>query len=201
MNKKDELIQKHFPTVMVPKHGELESCGLRQTRLLMGQGGLYIETRQPWGHLIEKLWESPRPLPYGKVDEVDTFEDAFSECLDHLRGLLPEAEGYAADDLEWAAWIIHDEHDGNFTPVRLRDLYRSAVRIRSNLPVLNYDQSLVVDVHSHGRLAPGFSATDDEDDKGGVRICVVLGDYGGPGTFRAEARYAVEGFFFRRDLS
>lgn len=201
MTRKDKLIHDAFPTVMVPMYGELEPCATRQTRLLMGQGGLYIETRTAWGHLVERLWAAPRPLPYGPVQEVDTFEDAFDECLDHLRDLLPHAEGYAADDLEWAAWIIHDSRTGEFTPVRLPGLDRSAVRVCSQLPRLESSQSVVVDAHSHGALSPGFSATDDEDDKGGVKISVVLGDYSGPGTFRAEARYAVEGFFFRRDLS
>ena len=57
---------------------------------------------------------------------------------------------------------------------------------------------MVIDVHSHGAIPPFFSATDDEDDKGGVKISLVLGSYqaGKDGqTFKMAYRYCVEGFF------
>ena len=87
----DGLLQKEFPTVMVPKYGDLEPCLMGRSRLLMGRDGLYLETVQPWGRLVRNLWVSQRPLPYGDVEEVDTFQEVFHHSEgkgDHGRNYL-----------------------------------------------------------------------------------------------------------------
>jgi hypothetical protein len=55
-------------------------------------------------------------------------------------------------------------------------------------------------MHSHGKLEPGFSGIDDRDDAGGIKICVVFGDYRDSGpeggqSFAYLIRFVVEGFF------
>ncbi len=197
VNKKDEILQSHFPTVMVPLHEDLAPCEIGKTRLLMGRGGLYIETRPSWGHLVERLWKAPRPLPYGEVQEVDTFDDAAREAMDAIEEMKVDAADYADRDLEWAGWVVYGSRGFRYQRVKFQATATSADVEWPQLPV---DEVLAVDVHSHGKMRAGFSSTDNEDDKGGVRICITLGDYNHDkvGGWKASARYVVEGFFFER---
>ena len=78
-NRLDQIIQKHMPVVIVPTYGELDALETGKTRFLMGKDGLYLETKQPWGSLIKKLWHSPRYLPYGWVLEKDEFAEVLTE--------------------------------------------------------------------------------------------------------------------------
>jgi PRTRC genetic system protein A len=182
---------------MVPKHGELELCEAGKTRLLMASDGLYLETRTPWGHLVEKLWNSPRPLPYGEVEEVDTFEEAAREAMDAIEEMKLDAADYAERDLEWAGWVVYGPKGFRYERVKFA---ATAVSARVTHPKLVNGESLAIDVHSHGTMLAGFSSTDNEDDKGGVRICITLGEFNhdSVGGWKASCRYVVEGFFFER---
>lgn len=197
MNKKDAIIQAHFPTVMAPKYGELEPCEIGKTRLLMARDGLYIETRQPWGELRHRLWKAPRPLPYGEIEEVDRFAKAFRRIPEDLLDcMIEEAEIWAEQFKEWAGWIVF--RDGQFRYQPLEFEYQAETAVKYKLPQLQDGEHLMLDLHSHGSMNPFFSSTDDRDDVGGVRICAVLGKYNGPGSFEAIFRYSVEGFFIDR---
>ena len=96
-----------MPTVMVPKYGDLGPCLMGRSRLLMGRDGLYLETVQPWGSLVRNLWVSQRPLPYGEVEEVDTFQEVFIILKE--KGIMTEitsaAAEYAGNDKEWMGWV------------------------------------------------------------------------------------------------
>jgi PRTRC genetic system protein A len=58
------------------------------------------------------------------------------------------------------------------------------------------DETVVVDVHSHGTAAAFFSAQDDEDDtgRGGFYLALVLGDVMAA-TMSVAARLVVHGHF------
>ena len=194
---KDRIIQNHFPTVMAPKYGKLPECEIGKSRLLMAQDGLYIETNQPWGRLVYRLYEAPRPLPYGDIEECDDFSILLTQALCMLHDeIVPAAAGYAEQNKEWAGWIVWDEQNGlEYMPVTFESTY---VRAEVRHPDLPEGRHLVIDVHSHGSISPFFSMTDDEDDKGGVKISLVLGSYKAgenEQTFKTAYRYCVEGFF------
>ena len=198
MNPKDALIQKHFPTVMAPKYGDIQPCEKGKTRLVMAGTGLFIETVQPWGRAVLQLWNSLRPLPYGDFKEdtgiLDSLmPDAWRIVCDEM---VPRAAIYAERGLEWAGWIIAEDGSLSYLPVEFE---ASSAKASVKMPVLPAGVSLVVDVHSHGTIPSGFSLTDNEDDKGGVKICIVLGSYKKEGDipeFEASMRLAIEGFFF-----
>lgn len=194
---KDRIIQNHFPTVMALKYGALPECGTGKTRLLMAQDGLYIETNQPWGRLVHRLYDAPRLLPYGEIEERDDFSELLTQALSMLHNdIIPAAAGYAEQNKEWAGWIVWNEQNGlEYMPVTFESTY---VRAEVRHPDLPKGKHLVIDVHSHGTMPPFFSATDDEDDKGGVKISLVLGSYkagNNAQTFKTAYRYCVEGFF------
>jgi PRTRC genetic system protein A len=198
---KDEVVRKRFPTLMMPREEQLPECPVGETRLLMAADGLYLETNQPWGRLIRRLWTLPRvrPLPYGTVEEADDFltvlqshiMPAISTCM------VKEAAIYARDGKEWAGLVIWDGEGCYYLPVPFRaSCYRAEDIQMPRLPEGHY---IVGDVHSHHRMPPSFSTTDDYSDSMGARISVVLGNFregeDGP-RFDWRARYCVQGFIF-----
>jgi PRTRC genetic system protein A len=199
LNAKDTLLMSQFPTLMVPRFEPLSPCETHKTRLLMANDGLYIETVQPWGRIVSNLWQShPRTLPYGKVQEYDSFAAIFArpDVRQILSGVVrEEAARYADSDLEWASWVIWSR-EGGFRYQELSLQETTVSRVRLDRYQLADGEHLVVDIHSHGRLPPFFSPIDDKDDAGGVKISVVLGSYDAEcRRFAYRVRYCVEGFF------
>lgn len=198
MNRRDELLQKHFPTIIVPKYEELPACPLFQTRLLMARDGVWLETCQSFGRFRRKCASFQRELPYGDVTPIEEIAEIIKnervfEIL--VKEIKPSVAEYAQRGHEWAGWIVWQEGlyyyrdlSIDTTPVSVTINYR---------PRLRPEEYLVVDVHSHGRIPPFFSATDNNDDTGGVKISLVLGKYDAyPGHFEVKGRIAVEGFYF-----
>ena len=202
MNARDTIKQKLFPTVMAPQYEELSPCPVNQSRLLMAGSGLFIEAVKPWGKIVAQLWENARavPLPYGHIEE---HYDDFFQVLDRIGPIISseiigEAAAFAEKGLEWAGWIVYDGESFSYMPVPFEASRASAKVLWPNVP----GYSLVADVHSHGTIPSGFSSTDDIDDSGGVRICIVLGDYkkvDGKPIFTQKIRFAIEGFFVEVD--
>lgn len=198
IDKLDTILWKEFPTVMVPVYGFLDECMLHRSRLLMAKDGLYVESRQVFGSFIGRIWESPRELPYGEVREQDEFASMLEQSRSIIKkSMLPEAARYAEQDCEWAGWIVMDRD----RKIRYQPLEFKATRVSVKVSAecqraVLKDAVVVVDVHSHGSLVTGFSDVDDFDDRGGVRICMVMGDYRRNHPFTYKVRYAVNGFIF-----
>ncbi len=204
MNRLDKIIHVEFPTVMVPRHEEISPLLEGKTRLLMAKDGLYIEASQPWGRLIKRLWLAPRPLPYGEVEEIDTFRDAIDAVSrsEIMVTIMKEAARYAEVGREWMGLVLYDHESGEFLYRPLDfDSTRTSVDYRK---AKVKGASVAIDIHSHGKIAAGFSPTDDRDDAGSVRIAVVLGNYRreqGQATFDYEVRYCVQGFFLPANMT
>mgnify|MGYP001387690588 CR=1 FL=1 len=77
--------------------------------------------------------------------------------------------------LEAAGWITWNEVSNEFAFREVGVREASASRIHFDRPRLGEGEHLVVDLHSHGRSSAFFSGTDDEDDRGEVKLSVVLG--------------------------
>jgi len=199
MNTQDSLLQKHMPTVMVPKYEDLAPCDQGMTRLLRGHSGLYLETRQRWGRLVRMLWQSDRNLPYGDVEEIDEFQAVLDKIWPIIEDeMVSDAIDYVRQDKEWFGYIILTPDGYKYYPVKFKSTAGSARYERPKLPP---DCCYVVDVHSHDKIPPFFSPTDNEDDKGGVGIKVVLGNFkpvhvGSQYTYEWVSRYSIEGFHF-----
>ncbi|MDA8106108.1 MAG: DUF2016 domain-containing protein [Nitrospiraceae bacterium] len=203
---KDEIIRRRFPTLMAPREEPLPECPVGETRFLMAADGLYLETNQPWGRLIRRLWSLSRirPLPYGSVEEVDEFHAILQ---DHIMPVISthmveDAAAYARDRKEWAGLAVWDGSGCYYLPVPFRASSFRAEDIR--MPRLPEGHYIVGDVHSHHRMAPSFSTIDDNSDSMGARISVVLGNFkeGGEGPrVDWKARYCVQGFIFSDDIT
>src|SRR5207249_11886574 len=65
--------------------------------------------------------------------------------------------------------------------------------VRYRMPELDDDETLAVDLHTHGRLPAFWSSTDDADDQG-IKVCGVFGDIH-RATPSAAFRLAFNGHF------
>jgi len=198
MNKYDEIIKKNMPVVVVPAYEPLPQNEIGKTRFLMAREGLYIQTTPPWGTLTRIVWRSPRPLPYGAVEEENTFVKVLDDATNIIKSVIvPVAAKYARYGKEYAGLITwHPDGYYEHLPV---DFTSTEVEISYRVPKVSNGAHIAIDIHSHGRIRPYFSTTDDADDAGGVKIGVVLGNYRrreGIDTFDSVIRYSVEGFHF-----
>lgn len=197
-DKRDQLLQRDRYIVMVPRFGDLPACPAGTTRFLMGEQGLFLETRLAWGGMCMMLWPSPVPqTQFGRVTEYDDFIDVLRDqiCPIIESEMVPAAAEQAKAGKEWAGWIMH--HEGAFFAYTL-DQSATGGSVTRRLPDAHtWPGRLACDVHSHGALPPFFSAQDNRDDAFDVRICVVLGSYrGDENQFDMCIRYIVHGFFF-----
>ena len=79
----------------------------------MAADGLYLESRQPFGRLVKRLWENTRygsALPYGQVEEEDTFLTVLHEHVVPIvtEVMIPAAAEAARRGREWAGFVVWD---------------------------------------------------------------------------------------------
>ena len=171
---RDALLQAHVPAVMVPRFSALSPLEQSGHRYLVAADGLWIEVERPWLHLRWPIAPSPAPLPYGPLDDAMDF--AFDWGIFGLFVEQFREECWRALPNEHAAWLVWDERENQLLYRRLVAIDAGPAGITMHRPQLARHEHLAVDLHSHGALAAGFSTTDDTDDAGEVKLCVVLGN-------------------------
>lgn len=181
MNAKDKILQELTPVVPVPRFEALpddsHDCRPREDggpighRFLVASDGLWVEARTPWLHVRVPLAHTAIPLPFGAVEAAISFT-----CGPLPKALLEEfvAEACKASPNESAAIITWRRHSDEF---RLRPVVLEAgtAHVRYERPRLPDGEYLVADLHSHGIHAARFSAQDDCDDFGEIKVAVVVG--------------------------
>lgn len=169
---RDLALQAICPCVPVPRFGVLADLAPGQ-RTLIGRNGVFLEVRRPWLRCVLKLADLPAspPPPYGEVRERIEFSFGVIPLA-----LLEQfiAQGRAHLPNEVAGALIY-----NASTRRLRLQVHESIEagpagVRYRQPDLAADESLAVDLHTHGRLRAFWSSTDDEDDQG-VKVCGVFG--------------------------
>ncbi|MFY9269013.1 MAG: PRTRC system protein A [Candidatus Manganitrophaceae bacterium] len=197
MNAKDEILQSHLPTVMVPQFEPLTALKAGETRLVMAEDGLWIEAESIWGYFRRLLWRSYRKLPYGKVEAVSNLRCGRIP-LKLIEHFAEEANKWADHGSETAAWITWGA-DRGWDYLVLEVLEQSAVSVRYQWPDLDPDTVLVLDLHSHGTGAAFFSPTDNQSDLGFPHYSLVLGRAGSDRPLTqmdCRLRLCLAGYFF-----
>lgn len=159
---------------MVPTRESVVPMTAAGERLLVAGNGVFLENLRPWIRLIRRIgsYAVSTAIPYGIVEEV-------TELLcgkippELIRGFAEQAR--AASPNEAGAWIVWHPVTMAFRLVPVVVLSHDSASLRYDRPQLVDGEVLVADCHSHGRLAAGFSATDDQDDRFDVKFAVVLG--------------------------
>jgi PRTRC genetic system protein A len=172
VNAKDEILQLLTPVVPVPRFEALASDSRGEGhRFLVAGDGLWAEAETPWLHVRVPVARSAIPLPFGTVEAAITFK-----CGTLPRALLEEfvAQARQASPNETAAIMTWrpDSDEFRLLPVVLE---AGTAHVRYKRPRLPHGEYLVADLHSHGIHQAGFSAQDDRDDFGEIKVAIVVG--------------------------
>lgn len=168
------------PVVAVPAYSEFAPLAENGHRFLLARDGLFLEVRRPWLHIIHQVAAQPAAvrIPYGVV--ASKFEFGFGR----LGTALPQMREFAAHaltvaPLEAAASLIWNHVTSEWAlkyPKTIGEATGGSIQFEQ--VELSEDESLVVDLHSHGAHSAFFSPTDDADDAGSVKISGVFGSMG-----------------------
>lgn len=174
----DAKLWESAPTVTVPKYSQFQPLLEVGHRFLATAEGLFIEVRRPWLHFIQPvapLQENAPKIPYGIVaKKVELAFERLGNTFPFIRQFADAARQALPN--EHAAWIIWDDKKKELAYRDLSISETSPGKIKFDRPQLAEHESLAIDVHSHGGAPAFFSATDDQDDAGEVKISCVLGD-------------------------
>lgn len=170
------------PCYPVPPSGQSPALDvLRAARaghgLAIGRDGMMLILRRPWLALdVFVTGEIMAHVPYGIAGPAK----ADLRCGLIPADLLDQALGhfYAALPNEAAAFIMWNEQTGAFSIVFPDIDEATPSRLVYRTPNLGPDWHVICDIHSHGRAAAFFSATDDVDDAHATKISLVIGLFG-----------------------
>lgn len=172
----DRALFNAAPVVAVPTHSEFFPLRENGHRFLLAEDGLYLEARRPWLHFIHRLAEHKTVrIPFGAIKPkvelaFGTLGTALAQMQEFGAHAMVEAPTEAAASLIWndetRAWAIrYPEIIGTATPDHIQ--YKQVD--------LGERESIAMDLHSHGNSAAFFSPTDDDDDRGAIKISGVFG--------------------------
>ncbi|MGH7216105.1 MAG: PRTRC system protein A [Nitrospiraceae bacterium] len=175
MNRMDVILQKQFPTVLMPKYGTLEPLRATGDRFILGADAIKMEISRPWVHAVVTLTPEgfQRPLPYGKAP-ADSFKLRCGTIPWMLRDSFVNRAAQACPN-EVGSWIVWNEHTREFSLLYLHAFSHGPAHLDYQCPELPEGTWLVADLHSHGSGAAFFSSKDDADDAGAVKVAMVLG--------------------------
>jgi len=173
----DQALLAAAPVAAVPRHVPFHPLQENGHRFLLAADGLHLEVRRPWLHFIHRLAEHTSvAIPYGAIEkkcmlDFGTIGSALPQMKEFAAKAKVDAPIEAAASLLWdhtaRAWrIAYPEVIGE----------ASASRIQYNQVEVGDNESLVIDLHSHGHMGAFFSDTDDTDDRGAVKISAVFGN-------------------------
>lgn len=192
---RDQALQLSCLIFAVPKYGKLVEMNGNGQRLLVAGNGVFIEVRRAWMHCIKQVgsWTEGLTTPFGTMEPTLTLAFGkipvalLEEFVQHARAVLP---------LETAGAIVFDEATGSTELVMHKSAAATGARVDYVMERLGVGKHLVVDLHSHGRLSAFFSAQDNADDRGGVKIAGVFGDLHAD-TPSCAFRLCINGMFER----
>lgn len=172
MDPRDAALQAACPVVIAPRFGALPDMDPGQ-RLVVAVNGLFVQVKLDWLDCIQSL--TPQgiglPLPYGEVRERLRF--TFGVLPIPLIEQFVEA-GRRALPNEAAGALIYSRASGRLRLALCEPVRALPTRIDYRVPAMAVDETVAVDLHTHGRLPAFWSAEDDRDDQG-IKVAGVFG--------------------------
>ena len=172
MTNMDDFILKSFPLLSAPSNGQLQAGEQTGTRYLVARDGLWREVVLPWVTALHRIAISSVPLPYGALR---------AEVILHVsvvpKDLLQAFWNAAREALpnEMAAALVWNEQTDRWRFEVRTPLHASPGLVHYKEIALAQHEHMVVDLHSHGTIPAFFSAQDDADDAGSMKISGVIG--------------------------
>ncbi len=176
MDLRDQIIFDRVPLLAAPRFAPKHDIPLisGHHRYLCAEDGLWLEIHRPWLYMRYQVAVSEITLPYGPVTAHADYAFALEELHAAIRMFIADAREALPN--EAAAWVIWNDAEQKLEYRLLTPDQASPGSITYRRPVLNDYESLAIDLHSHGDLPAGWSATDDADDAGETKIAAVVGE-------------------------
>ena len=172
LDPRDAALQSTCPVVIAPRFGALPPMPPGQ-RLIAAANGLFVQVKLDWLDCLHCL--TPQglglPLPYGSLKEHLRF--AFGVLPIRLIEQFVEAGRHSLPN-ESAGALIYSRSSGRLRLAICEPARCSPTRIDYRLPPMAADETLAVDLHTHGRLPAFWSDEDDRDDQG-IKVAGVFG--------------------------
>jgi len=187
---RDAALQAACPLVAAPRFGALPDMPNGQ-RIVLAANGVFVQVQLDWLDCMQRLAPAlPIPLPYGEIEERLRF--GFGVLPIRLIEAFIDAGRRGLPD-EVAGALIYSRRSRLLRLALCEPRHASPARIDYRMPPMDADESLAVDLHTHGRLPPFWSDTDDRDDQG-IKVAGVFGCLHEPRP-RALFRLALNGYF------
>jgi PRTRC genetic system protein A len=171
MDPRDSALQASCPVIAAPRFGELPEMANGQ-RLVVAANGLFVQVRLDWLDCVQRLAPAiDLPLPYGEMSERLRF--AFGVLPIHLIEQFVDAGRKSLPD-EAAGVLIYRRGARSLRLALCEPIHASPGRIAYRRPAMADDETVAVDLHTHGRELPFWSADDDRDDQG-IKVAGVFG--------------------------
>ncbi|MCU7369528.1 PRTRC system protein A [Paucibacter sp. O1-1] len=172
MDPRDHALLSACPVVAAPRFGALPDMPNGQ-RIVVARNGWFVQTRLDWLDSITALGMEPPAmrLPYGDIEEHLRFSFGplpirmIEEFVAYGRAHLPN---------EVAGVLIYSRTNGRLRLAICEAEWASPVRIDYRRPPMANDETVAVDLHTHGRGPAFWSADDDRDDQG-IKVAGVFG--------------------------
>lgn len=188
---RDSALQSACPVLAAPRFGALPGMQNGQ-RIVIAANGVFVQVKLDWLDCMLRIAELPSvpPLPYGTVETRIAF--AFGVIPVRLLEAFIEA-GRTQLPEEIAGGLIYSRRTGKLR-LRVYDaLQASPDGIAYRMPQLEEDESIAVDLHTHGRSCAFWSPIDNGDDRG-IKVAGVFGHLHLDKP-SAAFRLAVNGFY------
>lgn len=169
----DQAILQAFPLVAASTSGEAPPATQDGMRYVVGKAGIWREITLPWVRARHQVVQSMIDLPYGETADMIEFRCG-PVPRDAIRQFAEEAREAAPTEI--AAAFLWNEETGQWRYARREAISSSADHIEYREVTVLEAEHLVVDVHSHGHTRAFFSHEDNRDDRGTMRVSLVLGD-------------------------
>ncbi|WP_038205770.1 PRTRC system protein A [Xenophilus azovorans] len=172
MDPRDQALLATCPVVAAPRFGALSDMPNGQ-RIVVARNGWFVQTRLDWLDSITALGPEPPTmrLPYGEVQERLRFSFGplpirmIEDFVAYGRAHLPD---------EVAGVLIYARSTGRLRLAICEAERASPIHIDYRRPPMAGDETVAVDLHTHGHGPAFWSADDDRDDQG-IKVAGVFG--------------------------
>jgi PRTRC genetic system protein A len=169
----DLALMSNTPVEMVPMQGEFVPLARFGHRFLAAKDGLWLEAKRPWGRVMWPLAHQD-PLvrmPFGTLQaEVQI---AFQYPSGFIERFVRDA--LLAYPAEVGAVVIWNSRNRSVRYHLCESVAAGVGHLRERWPDLSDDESVCMDIHSHGPIPAYFSAIDREDTGSDMVLALVVG--------------------------
>lgn len=173
---KDSLLLSLAPVAVVPKYSAFVPLEDNGHRFLLADDGMYLEVRRPWLYVVHRLAQQMTvAMPFGAIEPCTQL------AFGRISQIVPQIQRFTASAIrelpnEHADMLVWNRIDETLSDLNVSISRATPGSLTYECRPLDDPESLAVDIHSHGTAPAFFSATDNQDDAGSVKLSVVIGD-------------------------